>query len=57
MKLMEEEKRAKLMELEEVACIINPVMRVYVKVDITPELTEKINTIMDGIQVVIIKKE
>ncbi len=54
---MEEEKRAKLMELEEVACIINPVMRVYVKVDITPELTEKINTIMDGIQVVIIKKE
>ncbi len=56
MKLMEEEKRKKLMELPEVDCTTNPTLVIYTRVDITPELKEKIDAIMDGIGYMLIKK-
>ena len=57
MKLMEEEKRKKLMELPEITRTSSPSLVIYTKTDITPELTEKIDAIMDGIGYVLIKLE
>jgi hypothetical protein len=56
MKLMEQEKRDKLMQLPEVVATTNPVLVVYVK-EVTEELNQKVSAIMDGIAYVLIKKE